>query len=820
MASATTVDFEAVNRAALVQVEDLLARWVPGGRVTGHEYIARNPTRNDQRAGSFSVNISTGRWSDFATGDRGGDLVSLYAYLHGQSQADAARAIAAMTNGAPHAQAGARTKAPTEPRAITPVPDDAPAPVFRHREHGTASQHWTYRDAESQLLGYVARFETPGGKQILPLTWCEEPDGRRHWRWRSWPQPRPLYGLDKLASRPEAPVLVAEGEKTTDAAEQLFPDCVAITSPGGSKAAGQADWSPLRGRRVAIWPDADEPGARYAEEVAELTRVAGARSVRVVALPAMLPEGWDLADPLPEGITTEALGALVAAGASPAVCSPEWPERQPLPDALPEVPTLPSELLPEPLRAWIDDASERLQVPIELIAAPAMVSAAALVGRTIGIMPKRHDDWLVVPNLWGMIVGRPGVLKSPAVREGTRFLRRLAAEASDQYRATAKVAAIEIETLQAQLTTIKRATKKTDREELRTQINDLHTRMEQAHVVERRYYTSDSTVEMLGELLVVNPRGLLVLRDELAGWLRTLERSGREGDREFFLESWNGDGAYSVDRIGRGTLHVPALCLSLFGTVQPGKLRAYLAAALSGGAGDDGLLQRFQVAVWPDVAGEWHNVDRWPDSPARARAAAVYTALDGLTAERVGAVAADGDIPALHFSSAAQDLFDLWRGDLELRLRSAELAQHPAYEAHVSKYRSLMPALALLHHLVDVVDGSPTGAVSLDAARVAAAWVEYLDAHARRLYAVELDPGRAAAPALAGRIEAGDVADGETLRDIQQRDWSGLRTVALVQAAAANLSALGWLRIERRCDTGGRPSEVVRLHPELRVVAS
>jgi putative DNA primase/helicase len=420
--------------------------------------------------------------------------------------------------------------------------------------------------------------------------------------------------------------------------------------------------------------------------------------------------------------------------------------------------------------------------------------------------------------LWGFIVGRPGTLKSPSVREGTRHLRRLAAEASERHRAALGAATIEAELLDAQLAAARRAAARpaVDIEASRAELTRLAAARAAAVPVERRYSTSDSTTEKLGELLLQHPRGLLLERDELAGWLRTLERPGREGDREFFLESWNGDGAYTVDRIGRGTLHIPALCLSILGTTQPGKLRAYLSAATEGGAGDDGLMQRFQLAVWPDVAGEWRDVDRWPDSKARDRAAAVYAMLDTLTPDRLGATTTNGNIPALRFDAGAQDLFVEWRRELEIRLRSPELGAFPSYEAHAAKYRSLMPALALHCHLVDVVaDRTPAGPVTLDAARTAAAWVDFLDAHARRLYALELDPGRAAARALAQRIGRGEVADGEALRDIAHRQWSELRTVTLVRAGAAMLVTLGWLRIEHR-ETGGRPSEVVRLHPKLR----
>jgi hypothetical protein len=88
------VEFAALNRAALARLPELLARWLPDGRVQGREFVARNPTRDDRRAGSFRVNVDTGRWADFATGDRGGDPVSLAAYLAGLSQAEAARRLA------------------------------------------------------------------------------------------------------------------------------------------------------------------------------------------------------------------------------------------------------------------------------------------------------------------------------------------------------------------------------------------------------------------------------------------------------------------------------------------------------------------------------------------------------------------------------------------------------------------------------------------------------------------------------------------------------------------------------------------------------
>src|SRR5262249_39248871 len=159
--------------------------------------------------------------------------------------------------------------------------------------------------------------------------------------------------------------------------------------------------------------------------------------------------------------------------------------------------------------------------------------------------------------------------------------------------------------------------------------------------------------------------------------------------------------------------------------------------ALGNGRGADGLLQRFQLLVWPDFSGKWHNVDRPPNVAARERAKRVFEAIATLPGSQ--------EIPTVRFTPDAQDLFDDWRCALEHRLRSAEFTACPAYESHVAKYRSLMPKLALIFHAADSVDAAHGTSVSfvsesagLATARTAAALVDFFDAHARRVYAPEL----------------------------------------------------------------------------------
>ena len=514
---------------------------------------------------------------------------------------------------------------------------------------------------------------------------------------------------------------------------------------------------------------------------------------------------WDSATPLKEytGKTNDT--------------EPEpWPERKPAPSLLPIAPNLPDELVPGRLRRWLCDMADRIQIPLEFVAAPAIVALSSVIGRSVGIHPKKMDDWLVVPNLWGAIIGRPGILKSPAISEAIKPLRRLAKGATEDHKAASAEADASADVVKMRMAALDaegRKAAKTGDENKLTQIQadlaKLKIAFEEAKVHERRYIVNDGTVEKIGELLNQNPRGLLMCRDELSGWLRNLDKTGREGDREFFLEAWNGDGGFTYDRIGRGTLHIEALTLSVLGTIQPGKLQSYINAAIAGGTGDDGLLQRFQVVVWPDVTGDWQNVDRWPDTEAKNAAFAIYRTLDGLRFESV-----DYDsIPALRFSPEAQEMFNEWRAGLEARLRSDEMVQTPAFESHLAKYRSLMPSLALIFQLVETLDG--TSEVGLEAAQNGADWCDFLETHAAKIYASELHPDRAAATALADKIRTTAIEHGTTLREIYNHNWSGLSSPEIVKQGLNLLAQRNWLRLSK-AETGGRPSEVIRLHPGLR----
>lgn len=491
--------------------------------------------------------------------------------------------------------------------------------------------------------------------------------------------------------------------------------------------------------------------------------------------------------------------ALLAEPPGQGFAAPEPP--QPLPSELLPVPGLRPELLPAAVRAWCEDAAEGLQVPLDFTGIPAMVGLAAALGRTLALRMKRHDAWLEHPVLWGCVVGRPSTGKTPAISPTRRMLDRLEAEERERYACAArdheaKVMIAEASRAQAR-EDVRRALKKGDRGAAQAAADA--AMFEDEPPTEPRLVVNDATIEKFGELLNRNPRGLVLIRDELAGWLASLDREGREGDRAFWLEAWNGAGSFTVDRIGRGTIRIEACTASIMGGAQPGKVAEYVRQAVRGGFADDGLIQRFQLAVYPDLPASWRYSDRAPDPRAQAQAWEAFRRLRTLEPMAIGAEQPDGfELPFLRFDDEAQGLFIEWITGHMIRLRNAD--ETPAVESHLAKYPSLVGRLALVLHLAD----GGTGPVPADVLATALDWTAYLEAHARRIYL--RDNGAAGAHTLLRRKEA--LGDTFTLRDVYRRGWTGLDDPAAASAAVDVLIAHHHL-VELPAEIGpGRPSPI------------
>lgn len=262
MAANKGYDFPTLNARLLSQGEALLFHWFSdNGHVLAGEFCVGN-LRGDAGK-SLKVNLHSGVWCDFATGEKGADLISLYAAMHSLSQSEAYRALS-----------GERAKLVLvkchQPIVDTswqfaPVPEHVQHPLvsdFVHPQYNAASAIYCYRDQHGELLYVVGRYEGKGSKKFCPWIWKADA-----WRPEAPPAPRPLYGLERLTQHNvELRVIVVEGEKCADALRAFLAQPI-LTWSNGAAAARKADWKPLAGRRVLIWPDADDAGLKAAQDV-------------------------------------------------------------------------------------------------------------------------------------------------------------------------------------------------------------------------------------------------------------------------------------------------------------------------------------------------------------------------------------------------------------------------------------------------------------------------------------------------------------------------------------------------------------------------
>ncbi|MGA7235935.1 MAG: YfjI family protein [Bryobacteraceae bacterium] len=506
--------------------------------------------------------------------------------------------------------------------------------------------------------------------------------------------------------------------------------------------------------------------------------------------------GWRDVRELFDGPRVKAAAWAIAADCPTA----DWPELSRIGPELPPVKPFRASMLPEAFRSAVEDVAERMQVPLDFPAAAAIVCLAGAVNRRSRIQPKRTDaTWRVVPNLWGGIVAPPGFLKSPVLHAMTAPLYAIERLWRVEHEAALEGFEDEKETVELRLAAwkeeAKKAFKKGATAPIRPDVSLTKPTM-------RRLIIGDSTAEKLHEIMAENPAGLLVVRDELTGWWAQLDRTGREGERAFCLQAWNGDTSHTIDRIGRGSVFVPACCMSMLGGITPGRLRSYLVDALKDGPTNDGLIQRFQILVWPDAPPEWRYVDQLP---AENRMGEVFQRLTAM----------DLDEPlTFKFDDRAQGFFQEWLGCLEARIRRDDL--HPALTSHLGKMRKTMPALCLLLTLGDAQE-SP---VDLAHAEMAADWCEYLESQANRVYACVVSPRMKAAADLAEKLRKGVIGkEGSvTRRDIYRNCWSGLDTPESAGDALKVLEDAGWVRPadDQSGAFGGRPMDRWLVNPKVK----
>lgn len=367
-----------------INIVDVIGRYGVELHKGGKDYEGLCPFHTESTP-SFTVSEEKQFFHCFGCGAHGDALGFVMDY----DQVRFKDAVAALATGAPPMTSGpitpkaARTVKEEEKEwQCVMVPDDAPPPKRNHSKKDKKSgkwlaldfvEHYAYRDQTGALLGYVSRFEyTADGKrakEYIPQTWRRNINtGEIGWQKMGFPEPRALYGLDRLAAKPGAIVILCEGEKKGDAVERLLPGCVGMSFSGGSKAVKKTNFEPLRGRKVLLWRDADEPGLQAMDGYDDPrtgARVLGvadmlkgvAAAIKLVEPPEGAPEGWDLWDAEKEGWTGENVEAHIRAAARLPACLQVKPQaaQEPRYDDLPPPSDLPGDDErggdPEPYRA-------------------------------------------------------------------------------------------------------------------------------------------------------------------------------------------------------------------------------------------------------------------------------------------------------------------------------------------------------------------------------------------------------------------------------------------------------------------------------------
>lgn len=656
---------------------------------------------------------------------------------------------------------------------------EAPA---AHPELGMPSNKHVYTDGDGVPVATVFRYDKSdksAKKEFRPFChYCH--------RWHA-PDLRPLYYADALKET-TGPVVIVEGEKCADALNGL--GILVTTVFGSSGGIGKADFSPLRDRGVIIWPDNDEPGAKFADQVALSLREIGAASVRIVQVndatlrevsqngartyTYTLRKGWDAADAINDGWAradvlqfiknAESLKASEAlrvpgrirsvwnalkggdplkdrealkdvplkgvdafkedgpfkepANDSLKLKAPEWgePDMSVL-NPRPKPPEFPTQLFGPFWSKWISSQAESKSAPVDYVGATLLVSASTAIGNARRVSP--WEGWTEPPHLWAALVGNPSSGKSPAMDPVMDLIRKVEADEAEGHADALRQ--FEADVIAANYVRdqwekdVKTAAKEGYPAPLKPE-----AAMEPLKPHRPRLRVSDATLESLMSLLSQLPKGVLMTRDELAGWIGSFNRyaGGEGGDRAFWLEAWGGR-SYTVDRVKNGqAITIPHLSIAVLGGIQPDKL----ASALLKGD-DDGLTARFMY-FWPDPV----PLERPQDVLEGEEALKALRALHGL---EMGTDEHGNAFPVtVPLSEEAAAFFHEWR----IKHRNGEP------EGALLSWWGKMPGVCLrlaltFEGLWNVADGKGVGQVCKQAVEAATVMIDdYLKPMASRAF--------------------------------------------------------------------------------------
>lgn len=516
------------------------------------------------------------------------------------------------------------------------------------------------------------------------------------------------------------------------------------------------------------------------------------------------------ADPLSEQVVLDR--ARRYEESDPPCTVDEWGALSELPTKFQATPALSADLLPSPLAGYVSDCAKRMRIPAEMIATPLLVALGSVFGKKVCVQPRSRDtNWLEYPNLWGVSILPPAMLKSPSLNAAMKFINELESSAQGEHALAMKnweseerVRKLEIKLMESKA---KKALGDGDRAGAKAQLDRVHLLKPP---VRTRYVISDATPEARLEILCDNPNGVLLLRDELDGHVAQLKKDGYENARAQELQFYDGMQDYSDDRIRRGSHIAEGPRMALYGNLQPAKVEKYLLEMHKGGS-DDGYLQRMlQLAVRPTISQDFELLDVEPDREAENEARSLFKAAQSVPLQR-SSLTQRITPRVLKFDADAQFEFDRFLVALENKLRSGGVSD-PVIAAHYGKYRGTLPKIALI---LALADNPLATSISIAAYKKAFSLLLFYREHAKRIYSAGTKTDLTSAHELVQKIRNGQLSNGFNPRDdIQRKEWQGLKSSAEVDAAIELLVKHNHLRVFEEY-TGGRPRCVVKIHPDL-----
>lgn len=456
------------------------------------------------------------------------------------------------------------------------------------RKRGKRSGLWTYHNVDGDPISVVIRWDKEGEKDFYPVSRHGE-----RWTISGMAVPRPLYHLPKLGAAER--VFITEGEKAVEAARAI--GLTATTSVHGCKSADMTDWSPLAGKECVILPDNDESGEKYANEVlANLQNVMPPPIVKIVKLPG-LPESGDIVEWVeahPEFGAAELREELDAL-----IDKTEFVKLEKPVESVDRFQPFPTDVLPEPIRGFVVAGAKAIGCDSSYLALPMLTALAAAIGNTRQIQLKR--GWTEPAIVWTALVGDSGTMKSPALDLVLKATRDKQRKAYDKY--LEQMVDYDSDLLQYDRELA--AWKKTGRN-----VGELPKKPEEP--VAERFWCDDQTIEALAMLLLNQPRGLLMIRDELSGWIGGFDRysQGKGGDVARWLEMFGGRSIMVDRKTGNPpTLLIPRAAVSVTGGIQPG----IMGRCFGQQHRENGLAARLLLAYPPRNPKVWTEDDIDPD---------------------------------------------------------------------------------------------------------------------------------------------------------------------------------------------------------------